>query len=383
MIKRDELIFWFDQPPKISLGAFNRVAEVWGNKVMYIADHDFGKHRKMINWDNSDYGNAEMVILSELENQDEYIKSVFAEYPDAIHIMNGFCSTIEAKLRPYVKKKGIKLAVHTEKPLGSRRAFTIEKGIRNFVTPFKYKKIYNEYKDYVSAVIPLGVWGKELFEGYGWDKTMVHSFMYCMALQPVNNENVSVHNKIKFLYVGRLNYKARGLDILMKAFDKLFEDESWQLDIVGGYGEKKDEVKAWADQKKNVSFLGPWPADEVGKRMAEYDVYVTSSKADGWQAQINEAINAGISIICTDETVSDEMVTASGAGIVVRAADAKALYKALMFAIKNPQTINEWKEKAKAYRHRIKGDVVGDYLVDILDYTFYDKKDRPKCPWLE
>lgn len=382
MNKRNELIFWFDQPPKVSLGAFNHVSQHWGNKVIYIADHGFGEHRKMINWDNTDYADAELVLLSELDNQEEYIKSIFEKYPDAVHIMNGFCSTIETKLRPFVKKKGIKLAVHTEKPLGSRRAFTIEKGIRNFVTPFKYKKIYSEYKDYVSAVIPLGVWGKELFESYGWNKDIVHSFMYCMALQPINNENTENRAKVEFLYVGRLNYKARGLDILMKAFDNLPETDNWSLDIVGGYGEKKDEVKAWADGKKNVSFLGPWPADEVGKRMTEYDVYVTTSKADGWQAQINEALNAGIGVICTDETVSDEMVTASGAGIVVRAADSKALHKALETTVSNPELVKDWKEKAKAYRHRIKGDVVGDYLIDILDYTFYGKEERPTCPWL-
>ena len=382
MSNRDELIFWFDQPPKISLGAFNYVAKEWGNKVLYIADHDFGAHRKMIKWDNADYGNAEMIILSTLENPEEYIKGVFEKYPNAVHIMNGFYSSIGAKINPYIKKEGVKLAVHTEKPLGSRRGFTFEKWLRNLVTPIKYKKNYNEYKDWVDVVIPLGVWGKQLFESYGWSKEKVFSFMYCTPLQPVEDVADRNDGKVKILFVGRLNYKARGLDVLMKAFDKLPETDNWSLDIVGGYGEKKDDVKAWADSKKNVSFLGPWPADEVGKRMTEYDVYVTTSKADGWQAQINEALNAGISVICTDETVSDEMVTASGAGIVVRAADVKALHKALITAIDNPQLVKEWKEKAKEYRHRIKGDMVGDYLIDILDYTFYDKEERPSCPWL-
>ena len=77
MNKRDELIFWFDQPPKVSLGAFNHVSKHWGNKVMYIADHGFGEHRKMINWNNSDYGDAELVILSDLPDSDNYIKEIF------------------------------------------------------------------------------------------------------------------------------------------------------------------------------------------------------------------------------------------------------------------------------------------------------------------
>ena len=36
MDKRDELIFWFDQPPKVSKGAFNYVSKHWGNKVIFI-----------------------------------------------------------------------------------------------------------------------------------------------------------------------------------------------------------------------------------------------------------------------------------------------------------------------------------------------------------
>lgn len=383
MAKRDELIFWFDQPPKVSLGAFNRVSEAWGNKVMYIADHGFGEHRKMIKWDNSDYGNAEMVILSELDNQEEYIKNIFDKYPNAVHIMNGFYSTIEAKIRPYVKKKDIKLAVHTERPFVSNRNFSVKQTIKNYLLPIKYKLSCNKYQSKVNAVIVLGRLGKQLFEGYGWEKDKVFSFMYCPVLQEIEEcDDIESSDDIKMLYVGRFNYATRGIDILMEACKNLPETK-WKLDMVGGYGDNAEEIISWANNHRNVSFLGTWPSDDVGKNMQKYDVYVLATKADGWNAQLNEALNAGLGVICTDEAISDEMVSASGAGIVVPASDAKALHKALETAINNPQLVKEWKKKAKEYRHRIKGDVVGDYLIDILDYTFYDKEERPKCPWLE
>ena len=382
MNKRDELIFWFDQPPKVSLGAFNHVSQHWGNKVMYIADHGFGEHRKMINWDNTDYADAELVLLSEIENQEEYIKSVFEQYPNAVHIMNGFCSTIEAKIRNYVKRENVKLVVHSEKPLGSKRAFTIEKGIRNILTPFKYKRIYREYKDYVDAVVPLGVWGKKLFESYGWPEDKVFSFMYCPELCKVKDIPIEESEKVRFFYVGRFNYKSRGLDLIMNVFDKLADSDKWSLNIAGGYGDKKDEVINWATNTKNVSYLGLLPAETVGDNMQQCDVYLVPTRADGWNSQINEAINAGVGVICADEAVSDEVIEASGAGVVVKASDVNALYNAVKNVLDNPQITKEWREKAKAYRHRIKGDIVGDYLIDILDYTFYDKEEKPSCPWL-
>lgn len=381
MNNRNELIFWFDQPPKVSLGAFNHVSKVWGNKVMYIADHGFGEHRKMINWDKSDYGDAELVILSELPNPDEYIKEIFEKYPDAVHIMNGFFSTIEKKIKTYITKD-TNVVVHTERPFVAKRGFSAKQMIKNLLLPIKYKICYQKYKSKIDAVIVLGKLGKELFESYGWNKKKVFSFMYCPVLRKTEESvNTGSLDYVKMLYVGRFNYSTRGIDILMEACKNLPET-NWTLDMVGGYGDNAEEIIAWANNHNNVSFLGTWPSDDVGKNMQKYDVYVLATKADGWNAQLNEALNAGLGVICTDEAVSDEMVTSSGAGIVVRAADAKALHKALEAAINNPQLVKEWKEKARAYRGRIAGDVVGDYFIDILDYTFYNKKEKPQCPWL-
>lgn len=382
MNKRDELIFWFDQPPKVSLGAFNHVSKHWGNKVMYIADHGFGEHRKMINWNNSDYGDAELVILSDLPDSDNYIKEIFEKYPNAVHIMNGFFSTIEKRLRPYIKQKNVKLVVHTERPFVSNRGFSLKQTIKNILLPIKYKICCKKFNSYVDALVVLGNLGKKLFESYGWNKEKVYSFMYCPVLQEIEESIEDIQlEEVKFLYVGRFNYATRGIDILMEACKNLPTD-NWHFDMVGGYGDEAEEIIAWANEHENVSFLGTWPADDVGKNMQKYDVYVLATKADGWNAQLNEALNAGMGVICTDEAVSDEMVTASGAGIVVRAVDSTALHNALKIAIENPQLVKEWKEKAKAYRHRIKGDTVGDYLIDIFDYTFYDKKEKPSCPWL-
>ncbi len=379
---RDELIFWFDQPPKVSLGAFNYVANNWGNKVMYISDHGYGEHRKLINWDNSDYGDAETVILSELDNEQEFIKEIFDKYPDAIHIMNGFCSTIESKIRQYVKRDGVKLVVHTEKPLGSKHSFTFEKLVRNFLTPIKYKRICKEYSAYVDAVIPLGKWGKELFESYGWDRDKVFPFMYCPILSDVNEMAHTKGEKVRFLYVGRFNYKSRGLDLLMKSFDKLADDDRWSLSLGGGYGDKKDEVISWAKNNPKVNYMGILPAETVGNVMCEHDVYIVATRADGWNSQINESLNAGSGVITSDEAVSDELIEASGAGFVVRANSVSSLYKAILKVLDNPEIVDDWRSKALEYKNRITGSSVGSYLTDILDYTFYNSGEYPICPWL-
>ena len=199
MDKRDQLIFWFDQPPHVSKGAFNYVSEQWGNEVLFIADHEFPEHRKMIGWDDGNYGCAEMIFLSRQENPEQYVKSVFEKYPNAIHVLNGFFSAIEGKISPYVKKEGVKLVVHSEKPFITRKARSVKQFIKNVLLPIKAKKSYREYKNYVKALIPLGVRGAEIFQNAGWEKEKVFSFMYCPILSELSIGDISVSTPIKFL----------------------------------------------------------------------------------------------------------------------------------------------------------------------------------------
>lgn len=90
----------------------------------------------------------------------------------------------------------------------------------------------------------------------------------------------------------------------------------------------------------------------------------------------------GIGTIASDEAVSDEIITASGAGIVVPTRSPKELASAMQKVIDNPNLAQEWGENAKNYEKKISPETVGKYFIDILDYTFYNIGQlRPECPW--
>ncbi len=93
--KRDTLIFWFRTPPKVSKGAFNFVSTNWGQKVIYVIDKDFPEYRKATNWNDGDFGNAEVIMLDGLKNENEVITQIFDNYPNAIHIVSAFTNSIQ------------------------------------------------------------------------------------------------------------------------------------------------------------------------------------------------------------------------------------------------------------------------------------------------
>ena len=108
-------MFWFETPPKVSKGAFNYVSRHWGNRVLYVINQDLPEYRKVTNWDDGDFGNAETVFLSECKDQEAKIREIFESHPNAIHVLSGFTNNIQRKIRPYILRKGVNLAVFSER----------------------------------------------------------------------------------------------------------------------------------------------------------------------------------------------------------------------------------------------------------------------------
>src|SRR5690606_2116441 len=149
------------------------------------------------------------------------------------------------------------------------------------------------------------------------------------------------------------------------------------------YGKNRNTVIEWSEGTSNVTFKGSWNSSEVCNNMMQYDIVVVPSKYDGWNLLPNEALHAGIGVIVTDEAVSDELISASQAGIVVKSNNPKALAKAMQFAVDNPNEVEIWKKKADNYIDKISSQTVGNYFIDILDYVFYNtSREKPKCPWI-
>ena len=162
------------------------------------------------------------------------------------------------------------------------------------------------------------------------------------------------------------------------------KEKNYILDMVGGYGDYADKTKSWIEKQENVKFGGTWPIREVCERLNEYDVCVIPSKYEGWNVTLNEALMAGIGCIATDECVSDEMITASGAGCVVRAGSSKELAEAMDDVMRNPEKINEWSKKAYDYRKYMTADVCANYFMDVINYQTapHENTERPAAPWL-
>jgi glycosyltransferase involved in cell wall biosynthesis len=169
-------------------------------------------------------------------------------------------------------------------------------------------------------------------------------------------------------FVGRLT-RAKGLDVLMEAMDKVGGSRPWSLLLLGS-GEYQDKVREWAAgngwsarvQVKLVKHA------EVPRYLGSMDFLVAPSQsAKNWREQfgrmIIEAFAAGVPVVGSD---SGEIPFVIGdAGRVVAEADVAGWADAIAQLLDNPETRDELKSRglARAPRYSVAtiGKQYGDY----------------------
>ncbi len=380
-----DVIFWLITPPNNIKEIINEIPAHWGRgNVIVVSCHDVREERRKAGYTSECENIQQTYILDKMEDPEGFVKNFLTKHREDIHIFGGLRKEPAPIMYRFKREFGpnVRIAAYTEKPAvhsGSHIKQILKKCLYKLI----YGYIYRKAMKTVDLMFVLSESGIRAIREAGWKKDNLYDFMYCDNSIAKNHSSPDVTNRpIRFLYVGRFNYHMRGLDVLMEAFNSLTEKD-WELCLVGGYGEKKDEVIAWAEETEQVTFGGTWPADQVMDNMSNYDVYVYPGKEDSWNGQINMALSAGLGVITTDEAGSDELVRTSGAGFVIKKEDPVALRKCLETIIRDRELLLQWKKSAVKYADRITAQTVAKYFCDVLESNFIYGNPSVPCPWLE
>lgn len=113
----------------------------------------------------------------------------------------------------------------------------------------------------------------------------------------------------RFLAVGRFSKKHKGFDLLIKAFGLFAQNNSeWNLDIVGEGPEEKMYKELIKEHKlENRVFIHPF-TNQIQKYYSEAQVYVLSSRWEGFGLVLVEAMAHGLPVISSDLPTSKEIL---------------------------------------------------------------------------
>ncbi|WP_235144209.1 glycosyltransferase family 4 protein [Photobacterium carnosum] len=186
-----------------------------------------------------------------------------------------------------------------------------------------------------------------------------------------NREFKTNKSNIKFLSVGRFTSQ-KGFDLLLQSFKKVLEIiPSAQLTIVGD-GEDYELIKNQAKKLRisNNIFL-PGLTNNVSYYYEHNDIYVLSSRFEGFGLVITEAMSYGMPIISFDcPTGPREIIKNNEYGILINSNNINSLADKMIYLASNYKEFNNY-SKASLKRAN---DYSISTIVDMWEFSILKNK---------
>ncbi len=173
----------------------------------------------------------------------------------------------------------------------------------------------------------------------------------------------------RLLFVGRLT-PGKGVSLLLESVRRLESEPLDAVLTVVGDGDYRAELERLALELRissRVTFLGYQSQTAVRRLLAEADVFVLPSFAEGVPVSLMEAMAAGLPVVATAVGGVSELVEHERTGLVVPPGDVEALTAALERLILNADLRNELARAGRAKVEReFDGRAEASKLRDVL-----------------
>jgi glycosyltransferase involved in cell wall biosynthesis len=159
----------------------------------------------------------------------------------------------------------------------------------------------------------------------------------------------------------------KGMDVLIEAFSHI-EDKDVEL-IIAGWGTEEDNLKRQVERlglQDRIHFAGNIPHHELPKWLNAGDLFVISSRNEGYPNALVEALACGLPIVASRVGGVPEIVTSPDIGLLTEAENPRATADAITRALEMA-----WdRDMLSRVAHRRSWDnVAGDMAAHIAEAT--------------
>jgi glycosyltransferase involved in cell wall biosynthesis len=171
-------------------------------------------------------------------------------------------------------------------------------------------------------------------------------------------------DEVVFLLCGQMIAR-KGVDLLLTAFSHL---TNARLVLVGREAELPSLLAGLPDSvRARVFYAGFRAPEELPAFFAQADVFVLPSRYDGWGVVVNQALGAGLPIICSDQVgAGQELVEPEVNGLRFRSGDAVSLLEQMRRFVEEPALIEKWGKASRVKAERWTPAVGAQKWIDVL-----------------
>jgi glycosyltransferase involved in cell wall biosynthesis len=147
--------------------------------------------------------------------------------------------------------------------------------------------------------------------------------------------------RVVFLFCGQMIAR-KGVDLLLEAFQKL--GPTARLLLVGREADLPQLLAPLpADVRERITYAGFQAPEDLPRYFSQADVFVLPSRYDGWGVVVNQALGAGLPIVCSDMVgAGRDLVEEEINGLRFPAGDSAALAKKMQRFLADPELCDRW-----------------------------------------
>jgi glycosyltransferase involved in cell wall biosynthesis len=184
--------------------------------------------------------------------------------------------------------------------------------------------------------------------------------------------------RLRVIFVGSL-IRRKGVALLVAAVHRL---RAQGLDVtLDAYGSGAEQAAGLGFDGRALRHRGLIPFGQAQGTIANHDVLVLPSVYDGWGVVVNEALLAGVPVICSDRVGAKALVQTFGAGSVFPAGDEAALAEQLGALVQDPERRQTQRQAARRAAGCIDPAVAARYMWAVIERRGAVAQAMPPSPW--
>ncbi len=173
------------------------------------------------------------------------------------------------------------------------------------------------------------------------DKPIFNIPYYCDLTPFSQNLPQRPRNPVTILFCGQMIAR-KGVDILLQAFNHLIQSGyNAHLLLVGREAELPQLLETIPEQtRQKIQYAGFQPPENLPEFFHQADLFVLPSRYDGWGVVVNQAIGAGLPVICSDGVGSAyDLINPGENGDLFPNGNVEILAEVLMSYLQQPDKI--------------------------------------------
>ena len=181
-----------------------------------------------------------------------------------------------------------------------------------------------------------------------------------VTTQP-NSSTLAENSNLRIIFVGSL-IRTKGMDLLQEAAQRLHAQGcKITVDIYG-----PGDVNLITPNGASIHYRGKIPFGQAQCVIAQYDLLVLPSRYDGWGVVVNEALCAGVPVVCSDTTGAGAVAATLGAGLIFTSGDSTSLSDVLARLVAEPSLLKSLRTAAPQAAHTLQPAVAAHYMLDVI-----------------